>query len=112
MKLTKPSSSIWKSKIKFGAKPAALFFDLSNEIFDNGHDIAPSFARNIMGFLYNFGGLLFQFGISGDRLFEFLILPAQKPHRQFFFLLSDKAHNEMPKLPKVPKIKAFCHFLQ
>jgi len=78
-----------------------LFFNIRNEIFDDGNDIAPSFARNVMGFLYDFGGLLFHFGISGDRFVKFLILPAQKPHRQFFFLLSDKAHNEIPKLPEM-----------
>jgi hypothetical protein len=50
------------------------------------------------------GGLLFQFSFSGHRLFKFLILPAQKTHRQFFFLLSDKTHNEMPKLPEMSKM--------
>lgn len=82
---------------------AMLFFDISNEILDNRHDIASAFARNVMGFCHDFGGLLFQFSHAGRRLVKFLILPAQKPQRQFFFLLSDKTHNEMPKLPDPPE---------
>ena len=69
-----------------------LFFDLSDEVFDNGYDITPSFTGNPMGFLHNSSGLVRQVRFIGNRLFQFLILPAQKPRGKFFFLLSDKTH--------------------
>ncbi len=76
----------WKADSRF------FFHELHDHLFQDGPDVVPPFAGNLVGFVHQAPGLLFQFRPPRQWNVVFFMLPGQQPLGPAFFLLPNKSH--------------------